>query len=309
MFGYVKVNSAELKVKEYEFYRGTYCGLCRSMGKCTGQCSRMALSYDFVFLALVRLALSCEKVCFEQKRCFVHPLKKRNSMVRNGVLDYCAGAAAILNYRKVADDLADEKGFKRFRTVMTKPFVAHARKKALKRHPELSPLDSAIEKELLSLDKIEKDPLSGVDAPADSFGRLLGELMAFGLEGSDARIAYEIGKGVGGWIYVADAIDDMSDDEKKKRYNPLLRLYSGRKPDARELEMVYLAIKNRLISAEGAFDLMPEENAIAHNIIANILFLGIPDTTESIIKKQTEVPEKKKGHKEKEGKGKEDLHD
>lgn len=303
MFGYVKVNSAELKVKEYEFYRGTYCGLCRSMGKCTGQCSRMALSYDFVFLALVRLALSGDKVSFKQKRCFVHPLKKRNSMLRNSALDYCANAAAILNYRKVADDLADEKGFKRFRALMAKPFVAHAKKKALKRHPELAALDDAVAKELATLDGIEKDSLSGVDAPADSFGRLLGELMAFGLEGTDARIAYEIGRGVGGWIYVADAIDDMTEDSKKNRYNPLLRLYSGRKPDARELEMISDALKNRLFSAESAFDLMPEDNRIALNIIANILFLGIPDTTDQIIKNQTSA------NKTKKGKGKEDLYD
>ena len=103
MFGYVKVNNSELKVKEYEFYRGTYCGLCRSMGKCTGQCSRMTLNYDFVFLALVRMALDTPKIHFEQKRCLAHPFKKRNSMERNEALDYCSATSAILNYQKIKD--------------------------------------------------------------------------------------------------------------------------------------------------------------------------------------------------------------
>ena len=112
MFGYVRVKHTELRVKEYEFYRGTYCGLCRSMGKCTGQCSRFALSYDFAFLALLRITLDRTPVEFEQKRCIAHPLKKRNMMKHNASLAYCAHAAALLNYHKILDDLSDERGWK-----------------------------------------------------------------------------------------------------------------------------------------------------------------------------------------------------
>ena len=288
MFGYVKVNSAELKVKEYEFYRGTYCGLCRSMGKCTGQCSRMTLSYDFVFLALVRMALLDTKAEFEQKRCLAHPLKKRNSMKRNEVLDYCAEAASILNYRKIEDDLGDEKGLKKLRARLALPFVSHARKKALRRHPELEGLDSALKQRLDELGTIEKDASSGVDSPADSFGHLLGELMAYGLEGSRARIAYELGRGVGGWIYIADAIDDMGEDLGRERYNPIIKLYGGRIPSADELDMITVALRNRLLSTEAAFDLMDCESESVRNIIANILFLGIPSKTEDIIKAYNE---------------------
>ena len=292
MFGYVKVTSAELKVKEYEFYRGTYCGLCRSMGKCTGQCSRMTLSYDFVFLALVRLAATSSKTEFEQKRCLAHPLKKRNSMIRNEVLDYCAKTAAILNYQKIVDDLKDERGFKRFRARVALPFVAHARKKAIKKDPSLKELDAAIARELDTLAALEASADSGVDAPADSFGRLLGEIMSFGLNGSERRITYEIGKGVGGWIYIADAIDDINDDSKKGRYNPILKLYGGRIPDERELMMISDAIKNRLFGAEGAFDLLSTENDIISNILANVLFWSIPDTTAKIIKNNNDKKDK-----------------
>ena len=246
MFGYVKLNSPEAKVKEYEFYRGTYCGLCRAMGKCTGQCSRMALSYDFVFLALTRLALLDEKV---------------------------------------ADDLKDESGFKRFRSRVTLPFVSHARKKALKKDPELKLLDDAVSRELKVLDDIETSDKISVDTPADSFGRLLGEIMSFGLEGSSAHIAYEIGRGIGGWIYIADAIDDMREDSEKKRYNPILRLYNGSIPSSEQLSFMYDAVKLRLTVAESAFDLVSTENEMIENILKNILFIGIPDKTEEIMKK------------------------
>ena len=54
MFGYIKPQIPELKVKEHELYKATYCGLCRAMGKRTGCMSKMTLSYDFVFLVLLR---------------------------------------------------------------------------------------------------------------------------------------------------------------------------------------------------------------------------------------------------------------
>ena len=36
MFGYVKPVVGELLVKEHEFYKATYCGICRAMKKHTG---------------------------------------------------------------------------------------------------------------------------------------------------------------------------------------------------------------------------------------------------------------------------------
>ena len=61
MFGYVRPHNPELRMRDYECYRAYYCGLCRAMGKCTGQCSRLTLSYDFVFLAAVRCYLADEE--------------------------------------------------------------------------------------------------------------------------------------------------------------------------------------------------------------------------------------------------------
>ncbi len=288
MFGYVKVNSAELRVKEYELYKSTYCGLCRSMGKCTGQCSRMTLSYDFAFLAMVRFAIENEKVEFERKRCLVHPLKKRNSVKANPTLRYCAAASAILTYQKCKDDLSDERGLKKLRAVLAYPFAAHARKKALKRLPQLCELDKLTAELLVLLERTERDEKSGVDAPAEVFGRLLGEIMSFGLEGTDARVAYSLGTNIGAWIYIADAIDDAREDLKRNRYNPLLRLYGGRAPDARELSLVADALKNHLYGAEAAFDLIDVEDISIKNVIQNILYIGIPDRIEAIIRSQTQ---------------------
>ncbi len=282
MFGYVKVRSADLKVKEYELYRSAYCGLCRSMGKCTGQCSRMVLSYDFAFLATLRLCLGkVEKIEFKQRRCLAHPLKKRNVMERNAELDYCARAAAILGYHKIRDDIADERGFKKMRAVLTYPFVASWRKKALK--SGLLQLDEKVSNALLRLSELEAKKRPSVDEPAEIFGEILAEITSFGLEGSKARIAYELGMHVGKWIYIVDALDDASDDLKKKRYNPFLLLYGGRLPKGEELTMISDALKAELCGAEAALDLVDTDKESVKNIIENILYLGMPDTVEKVI--------------------------
>ena len=60
MFGYVKPVPAELLVREYDFYRAVYCGICRCMRRYTGRLSALSLTYDSVFCALVRMMLSDE---------------------------------------------------------------------------------------------------------------------------------------------------------------------------------------------------------------------------------------------------------
>lgn len=293
MFGYVRVKHTELKVKEYEFYRGTYCGLCRSMGKCTGQCSRMALSYDFAFLALLRITFDRTPVEFEQKRCLAHPMTKRNTMKPNPSLAYCAGAAALLNYHKILDDLSDEKGIKKLRARLVYPFMAHARKKALR--AGLSELDQKIAELLARLSEVEHSDTHSVDAPADVFGELLAVIMSHGLEGSHARVASALGHAVGKWIYIADALDDWNEDAKKHRYNPFLQLYDGKLPTKEDYESIGTALKNELYAAEAAADLLEFDNEAIQEIVSNILYLGLPDKIKQISEKdETEGKEKSK---------------
>ena len=73
VFGYIQIFEPELKIREYKCYRGAYCGLCRQMGKCTGQCSRLTLRYDAAAMVLLRMAARGTQPIFVQKRCFLHP--------------------------------------------------------------------------------------------------------------------------------------------------------------------------------------------------------------------------------------------
>lgn len=295
MFGYVRVESPELKVKEYECYRATYCGLCRSMGKCTGQCSRMTLSYDVTFLAVCRMALLGESPRYEQKRCFAHPLRKRNIVKRSDVLDYCAGAAALLTYHRVRDDLADEKGAKRLRAQLMRPFASRWRKKADR--CGLSELDEKIGRGLARLSELEAASPESVDEPASIFGDILADVMAYGLPEDEARIAESIGRSVGRWIYVADALDDAEEDFARGRYNPFIRLY-GRVPTEEERAGIEVALKNHLFAAEAAADLIEFPCEDQKSIVYNIIYLGMPRRIEQINREKSKGCQKKrKGRK------------
>ena len=54
MFGYVKPDKPELKIKDYETYKAIYCSLCRTLGKEYGLLARFLLTYDAAFYALLK---------------------------------------------------------------------------------------------------------------------------------------------------------------------------------------------------------------------------------------------------------------
>ena len=284
MFGYVRANREELTVKNDALYRAAYCGLCREMGRCTGQCSRMALSYDIVFLYMVRTALKGGSPTLKKGRCLVHPLRKRPFVASDSELEYAARVSALLTHGKICDDIADEHGFKRFANRILSVFSAHAKKRA-----ELDELYSEIEGYLGELSALEKEKQPSVDAPADIFGKLLGKVFSFGLSGDNEKIAYEIGFRTGRWIYAIDGADDIEDDMKNGSYNPFLLLYGEIDGDTKHL--IEIALNNDLARAAAAADLADEN--IFTPIINNILHLGMPNAARRAVYKKEKNCEQK----------------
>ena len=207
MFGYVKPDIKELLVKEHEFYKSTYCGICRSMKKHTGGLSIATITYDSVFLALVRMAyIPDSELGSSMRRCIAHPMKKRCMLNDNSAIEYTARAFAILSYYKMQDDLSDEGLAKRMLVSATRPILASAKKKA-----DLTSLAEIVKDRLDKISVIERERRPSIDEPAELFGELLGEIFAWGLEGSDRIVTYECGYRLGKFILLADAIDDYED--------------------------------------------------------------------------------------------------
>ena len=128
MFGYVRPSVPDLLVRDHEHYRAVYCGICRVIKKRLSRKAAAGLSYDSVFLALFRAAVTGERFTYEMIRCGAHPLKKRKAAVNDPVLTYCADAYAALCAGKLRDDERDEKGLKRF---FAKHIAAYFEKRGL----------------------------------------------------------------------------------------------------------------------------------------------------------------------------------
>lgn len=280
MFGYVKVNKGELRVREYEYYRAAYCGLCRSMGKCTGQCSRLTLSYDISFLSQVRMALCNVTPRFKKRRCLRHPIVARMMMEPNEQLCYAADVSALLAYEKCRDDRADSGFWGRIGAALRCVFLRRAYRRARKRHAALA---DALREQLLRLAHIERERRVSVDEPAAVFGDILAALFSAELPEEMARVARVIGAKVGRFIYIVDAIDDMARDEKSQNYNPVLLLY-GKRPEQHEQQMLYDALLACLDDAAAALDLIDEcEASPRRAVLKNILYLGMPTVAKNIV--------------------------
>ncbi len=297
MFGYVRPLVGQLLVAENEFFRSLYCGLCRALGRHTGCASSLTLSYDFVFLVAFRGALQGISFSHGSHRCAVHPLKKRAMADDNEIFAYAAEAAAVLNAAKLRDDIADESGAKRLRARLLSPAAHHIEKRA----KNVAGLSETIRTHLTRLSQLEAEGCPSLDRTAEAFGDLLAEVTAYGLAGEDARIAREVGRTVGRYIYVIDAADDAPADAKAGRYNPILRLYgdreadrplmtlrtgwdrSGRKEEKIRLaedvaDTLYVAALNdlaRLGNAIEAIDFSRCQPETA-GIVKNIVYLGMP---------------------------------
>ncbi len=280
MFGYIKPHAPELKVREDAYYRGVYCGLCRAMGRCTGCLSRLTLSYDFAYLALIRIAATGETPTFTARRCLAHPTKKRSVADPNEALDYCARAAALLGYHKLRDDIDDERGWRRTRARLALPFLA-----AMRRRAGESALDGEIGDALDALHALEAARVPSVDQPADTFGRLMRALASSGLSGDEARVAGELGHHLGRWLYVLDALDDYAEDCRLGRYNPFSAARHGGEPIDGETRQSYAdALTAELMGVEAAMDLLElDQSPDNAGVLRNVLYLGMPRAARAVL--------------------------
>ena len=290
MFGYVKPRADDLLVKEYEFFRAAYCGVCRAMRKETGFFSSFALSYDIVFLALCRMLLTDRHTVCRRCRCIAHPCRAKNCLSANEALPFAARISAILLYEKCLDDKKD-KGSHRLRASVLLPIFRKAAKRA-----KMSFLSQETQKCLAELSACEAAMTPSVDIPAAIFGDLLGLCFAEGLSGEEHARFYDVGYHLGMFIYAADAADDYKADQKSGSYNPYVLLYpEDHGFDNGIPEHIKLSLRLSLTKLADAVEKLPFlGDATLENIIKNTVYLGLPDRIERLgkpkNKKQDQLP-------------------
>lgn len=281
MFGYIQILQPELKIREYQCYRGIYCGLCRQMGKCTGQCSRLTLRYDAAAMVCLRMAARGTQPAFTPKRCFLHPLTKAPVLTPCEETETVSCIMASLAYYKCKDDIADERGFFRLRARLSYPYFAHLRRRAKRRLPEI---DAIAARGMQAFAEAERRADGSADLPANAFGALMGDLLSYGTEGDVRAILYELGRTLGRWVYLIDAAEDYSGDVQKGRFNALYALYGEQSMTDAQKAMLQTALTLELADAVAATDLIDFDGRDdLRAVVYNILCLGMPAQADTVL--------------------------
>jgi len=266
MFGYVRPVVPELKCKDFDLYKATYCGLCRTLRKRYGIFAPLFLNYDFTFLALL-LHEAEPRLAFSMGRCHANPFRKCEMCIESDSLNAAADESIILTYWKLRDSISDDTGWRglssRFFALILKP----AYQKAARRSPNFDALTQTC---LSDLARMERDNCPSLDRPADAFARILQGAALEEPAPARRRVLEELFYHLGRWIYLLDAWDDVQADLSAGNYNPI----AARFGDAGGEENLTATLNHSLNLMRSAFQL--GEFGCRSALIENILYLGLP---------------------------------
>ncbi len=283
LFGYVSVLKDELKIREYQIYRGYYCGLCKTLGKQFSQVVRLGLNYDFAFLALVMGALSDEKSDLTQEHCIIHPISRRPVSQDETALSYAAYMSIMVTYFKLVDDRRDLGSLKSLcALIFYKSQLYKCRKKYQQQY-------TLIETQLKELNRLEKQKCADIDLVADCFAQILGCLFTpahLQLNEKEKKALYVFGYHLGRFIYIIDAYQDIREDAKHNNYNPILlkEQKEGEPIDTlcqRIREQYAFSLTLTLDAVAKSFELIPFRKY--RPIVENVVYLGLRNVLDKVM--------------------------
>lgn len=281
MLGYVKAFKPEMKIKDYELYRGIYCSLCRALGRNYSPVAQLFLSYDFALAAVLRLAVGASGCEFSQKRCPYNPAKKCLICGRKDELDLCAHAVIITVYYKVIDNMRDA-GFKsKLLAYLIYPVIYFMHKKAARLAPEIEKaVSEAMEEQRIA----EEKNGVGIDEAAHPSANALGKVFSLGFEGDKKQLLYSIGYMIGRFVYILDAADDLESDLKSGSFNPFKNADISNEEKRAEFanrveEMLNLTQSTALESLDTL------ETKRFEEILGNIVFDGLDNCGKRVLAK------------------------
>ena len=279
MFGYVLPDKPNMFVKDYAEYRAFYCGLCKSIGKKCSQVMRFTTNYDITFLNVLYHAVFNKDVEIAEEGCILGPFKKKAIVKDDELTRDIIDVNNILAHYKCIDDVIDNKSGTKW------AFDKILLKKHYKRSKvNFNNIDSLVSKGYDDLRKLEKENVASTDRVADPFANIMKgiaqELFRDKYTEDLGDMMYALGK----WVYLVDAIDDIDDDYKNKKFNLFLvnydyidkKTFLVEKHD--ELEFI-LTSSEKVI--EDSFSKIKVEKY--EGVLTNVLWYGIKAKTKDIL--------------------------
>jgi len=279
MTGYVRPLRCELRLRELDWFRAAYCGLCHTLARRYGFWARWLLGYDYTVLSL---ALSAYErpgaVC--HKRCPASPFRKKPCLAAGLAAEMAADLTVLLTVGRLKDAVADKSFVKGLPARLALLLMSRAGRRAARRQPEAY---AAVTRELTRLRAYEQARTSALDPPADTFARMLSQLARGVPDVSGQRVLGHLFYHLGRWVYLMDACDDLAKDAKSGGYNPVavrFGLTGGQLTDE-ALGAVWETARLSRLEIETALTLLP--NAPGTAVLENIFLLGLPHTEEQVL--------------------------
>lgn len=275
MFGYVTPLKGELKVKEYEIFKAYYCGLCREIGE-KSYLSKMTLTYDMTFLALLLSSIYIDGTGTEKRFC-PFKMSKVEMISKNPYLEYAAEMNILLANRKFLDDYNDDGSH----TALIAGKIINLNQYKTISKDKIERIDYYLKE----INRLEKSKCGNIDEIGGCFGEVTGEIFE-AHEDNNAKILRFMGLNIGKWIYILDAYDDLLDDIKNNSYNPLIYRFQYSNETPREFknrikDNIQFVLVKCLDEISKAFELLNIKKN--KGLIENIIYLGLEGKTSSVL--------------------------
>ncbi|MCR4616962.1 MAG: DUF5685 family protein [Lachnospiraceae bacterium] len=261
MFGYITINKAEMKFKEFDVYHAYYCGLCQSLLKRYGAMGQLTLSYDMTFAAILLSSLYEPDMAVKRCACIAHPFEKHD-YICSPVVDYIADMNVILTLYKCEDDWNDDKRADRAM------FGCMLRKLSRKKRRLYREKENRIKDNLAWIAELEKNESRDVDRISGLFGEVMRDILVPRPDEWSETLG-NLGYYLGKFIYILDAYDDLEKDIKKKKFNPFKERAAGPEFDE-EIKQILTIIMSECCKQ---FEMLPIIENV--EILRNILYSGV----------------------------------
>ena len=278
MFGYVRPYRDEMKVRDWNLWQKNYCGLCRCLGKRHGFLARFLLNYDMTFFYSL-LTMKDEQTASRKCWCPAGVVCRKECRCTDEAMDYTADLTVLLAWWKLKDDEKDGSLLRKFGAGLLKFLLRPAARRAAGARPELNAL---VGRQISTLDELERRNCASLDQTADAFAQILKGCAGYWKDDFDRRAGEQLLYHVGRFVYLADALDDLSSDCRKDRYNPLRNRFrtengSLHPDDQKELLQTMDA---SIDLAAAAFELMDRRRSGA--VPENVIYYGLPAVMKAV---------------------------
>lgn len=275
MFGYIAINKAEMKFRDFDIYHAYYCGLCKDLKERYGRSGQITLSYDMTFLIILLSGLYEPPAEDSIRNCVAHPFQKHAART-NEITQYAADMNIVLSYYKCLDDWTDEYKKKAW---INSRLLRSKVKKIEQTYPKKVKL---IRDMLVQISSCEKANEQDLDKMAGLFGEIMAEIFVWKQDiwkDSLHRMGFFLGK----FIYLMDAYEDIDDDIANACYNPFMRFREREDFDDYCKQILTMMIAE----CSREFEKLP---ILTHaEILRNILYSGVWCRFEAICEKRQSV--------------------